>query len=127
MSTEPRVVVTGLGIISPLGLGVEAHWKGLLAGRSGVGPISLFDPGDFDVQVAAEVQGFNARKMVPQRKAIKVMASRMKGKAICMSAIRINTVSGHPPRYPATRPKNTPISPARRTETQPTIRETRAP
>jgi 3-oxoacyl-[acyl-carrier-protein] synthase II len=54
-----RVVVTGLGLVSPLGIGTEATWKGLVEGRSGVGPITRFDASDYPVKIAAEVQGFD--------------------------------------------------------------------
>jgi 3-oxoacyl-[acyl-carrier-protein] synthase II len=54
-----RVVVTGLGQISPLGIGTKATWEGLIAGRSGVGPITKFDPEGFSVRIAAEVKGFD--------------------------------------------------------------------
>ena len=48
MTDFPRVVVTGLGMVSPLGLDVPSSWKNLLAGESGTGPITLFDPEHFD-------------------------------------------------------------------------------
>ena len=54
-----RVVVTGYGAITPLGLNVEDTWRNLLAGVSGVGYISLFDATDFKVKIAAEVKDFN--------------------------------------------------------------------
>jgi 3-oxoacyl-[acyl-carrier-protein] synthase II len=54
-----RVVVTGMGAITPLGIGVEATWQGLLAGRSGVRRITRFDVSDFPTQFAAEVTGFD--------------------------------------------------------------------
>ncbi|MBI1992523.1 MAG: beta-ketoacyl-ACP synthase II [Candidatus Omnitrophica bacterium] len=53
-----RVVVTGLGVVTPVGNDVPAMWKALLDGRNGVGRISSFDAGAFDSQVAAEVKGF---------------------------------------------------------------------
>ncbi|MDR3089593.1 MAG: beta-ketoacyl-ACP synthase II [Desulfobulbaceae bacterium] len=53
-----RVVVTGLGLVTPLGVGVQATWDGLLAGRSGIGLITRFDCDDFAVKIAAEVKGF---------------------------------------------------------------------
>lgn len=53
-----RVVVTGLGAVSPLGIGVAANWQGLLAGRSGIGPITLFDAAAMPVRIAGEVRGF---------------------------------------------------------------------
>jgi len=54
-----RVVVTGLGLISPLGIGTEETWQGLVAGRSGAGPITRFDTSDFSVKIACEVKGFD--------------------------------------------------------------------
>jgi 3-oxoacyl-[acyl-carrier-protein] synthase II len=53
-----RVVVTGVGLVSPLGVGTEATWEGLIAGRSGVGPITRFDASDSPVRIAGEVKGF---------------------------------------------------------------------
>src|SRR5215207_10008782 len=53
-----RVVITGMGTVSPLGLTVEESWKNALAGVSGVGPITLFDSSALNVHFAAEVKGF---------------------------------------------------------------------
>jgi 3-oxoacyl-[acyl-carrier-protein] synthase II len=53
-----RVVVTGLGLVTPLGTTVEATWDGLVAGRSGAGPITRFDPAALPVRFACEVKGF---------------------------------------------------------------------
>jgi 3-oxoacyl-[acyl-carrier-protein] synthase II len=53
-----RIVVTGIGAVTPIGIGKDAYWQALLGGKSGVGRITLFDPTDFDVQIAAEVQDF---------------------------------------------------------------------
>lgn len=55
-----RVVVTGIGIISPLGLDVQSTWQALVAGKSGVDRITHFDPEGFDTMIAAEVKGFDA-------------------------------------------------------------------
>ncbi len=54
----PRVVITGMGAVSPLGLDVSETWEKLAAGTSGVGPITLFDASDLAVQIACEVKGF---------------------------------------------------------------------
>lgn len=54
-----RVFVTGLGSISPIGNDVETYWKNLLAGESGAGPITQFDPGDMPFNIACEVKDFN--------------------------------------------------------------------
>jgi 3-oxoacyl-[acyl-carrier-protein] synthase II len=58
----PRVVVTGIGTINPLGLGVKEFWDGLVAGKSAIGPITHFDASNFRVKVDAEVHGFDAAK-----------------------------------------------------------------
>jgi 3-oxoacyl-[acyl-carrier-protein] synthase II len=63
------VVVTGVGAVSPLGLTVEATWKGLVDGRPGVGKISLFDASDFPVRIAAEVPGFEPESVFGKRRA----------------------------------------------------------
>lgn len=57
---ERRVVVTGLGAVTPLGIGVPESWKALCAGVSGIARITLFDPSKLRVQIAAEVKGFRA-------------------------------------------------------------------
>jgi 3-oxoacyl-[acyl-carrier-protein] synthase II len=52
-------VVTGLGLVSPLGVGTESTWQGILAGRSGIGPITSFDPSGYPVRFAGEVTAFD--------------------------------------------------------------------
>ena len=56
-----RIVVTGVGAITPLGIGAKATWEGLLAGRSGIRKIQHWDPSGLDVQIAGEVDGFVAK------------------------------------------------------------------
>jgi len=65
--TKRRVVVTGIGMISPVGVGNEATWQGLLAGRSGIGRISKFDASDYPAQIAGEVQGFNPGDFIEKK------------------------------------------------------------
>jgi len=62
-----RVAVTGIGLVSPLGLTARETWEGLLAGRSGVGPITRFDAADYACRIAAEVKGFDPEKFVEKK------------------------------------------------------------
>lgn len=65
---ERRVVVTGLGVISPLGLTAEEAWSGACAGRNGVAPISIFDASTYPVRFAAEVKGFSLDRYIERRR-----------------------------------------------------------
>jgi len=67
-----RVVVTGMGCVSPLGLNVEETWQALLAGKSGVAPITHFDASQHKTKFAAEVKGFDAAKLFGAREARKM-------------------------------------------------------
>ena len=58
--TKRRVVITGLGIVSPVGIGIAQAWENVLNGVSGVGPITRFDATAFPTRIAAEVKGFNS-------------------------------------------------------------------
>ncbi len=68
-----RVVITGLGVIAPNGIGKEAFWQNLIAGKSAVDYISAFDPTPYPSRVAAEVRDFNPKDFISARKA-KMMA-----------------------------------------------------
>ena len=67
--TERRAVVTGLGVVSPVGIGLEATWDALVGGRSGIDRITLFDPSPFEVDVAGEVKGFDATDFMEPKEA----------------------------------------------------------
>ena len=69
MAASTRVVVTGLGVISPLGNDLATFWRRLVAGESGVGEITRFDHSEYRVHIAAEVQGFDAEDYVEKRQA----------------------------------------------------------
>jgi 3-oxoacyl-[acyl-carrier-protein] synthase II len=62
-----RVVITGIGMISPLGIGNEATWQGLLEGRSGIGPITKFDASAYACRIAGEVKGFNPEQWIEKK------------------------------------------------------------
>ncbi len=87
-----RVVVTGMGAVTPLGCSVPETWPRLLAGESGVGPITLFDATDFDTRIAAEVKDFTLTEV--DRKAARRMdrfvqfAVKATAEAVADSGIR---------------------------------------
>jgi 3-oxoacyl-[acyl-carrier-protein] synthase II len=67
-----RVVITGIGLVSSLGIGTSANWTSLLAGTSGVGRITKFDPTDYAAQIAAEVRGFDPLQFVEKKDVKKI-------------------------------------------------------
>lgn len=67
-----RVVVTGVGVVSPLGTGNRKNWDAVVAGRSGIGPITRFDASDMPVKIAGEVKDFNPEEFI-DKKEIKKM------------------------------------------------------
>jgi len=72
MGVPRRVVITGIGIVSPLGLGVKQNWESLIAGRTGITRISKFDPKDFSSQIAGEVKDFNPLDFIEKKESKKM-------------------------------------------------------
>jgi 3-oxoacyl-[acyl-carrier-protein] synthase II len=72
VAAERRVVVTGVGLVSPVGIGTEETWTSLQAGRSGAGPITLFDASQHSTRFACEVKGFDPLRWV-EKKDVKKM------------------------------------------------------
>src|SRR5579871_2750905 len=80
-----RVVITGMGVVTSLGLGADSLWRNIIAGRSGVGPITNFDASEFTTRFAAEIKEFNPEDYMERKEAKKmdrfvqfaVAASRM--------------------------------------------------
>lgn len=64
-----RVVITGVGLITPLGIGTEESWDAICKGKSGIGPITKFDPSGFITQIAGEVKNFNPVDFLPKKEA----------------------------------------------------------
>jgi 3-oxoacyl-[acyl-carrier-protein] synthase II len=62
-----RVVVTGLGLVSPVGIGVEESWSALVAGKSGIAPITLFDASTYPTRIAGEVKGFDPAQFMDRK------------------------------------------------------------
>ncbi len=67
-----RVVITGVGLVSALGVGTEVNWEALCDGRCGVGPITRFDPSEYSARIAAEVKGFEPLDFIPKKDVKKV-------------------------------------------------------
>jgi 3-oxoacyl-[acyl-carrier-protein] synthase II len=62
-----RVVVTGMGVVCPVGIGLEETWKGLVAGKSGIGPITQFDASSYPTRIAGEVRNFDPERWLEKR------------------------------------------------------------
>lgn len=69
MASTPRVVITGMGAVSPLGLDVPSLWNGIKEGRSGIGPITRFDTAAYDTRIAGEVKGFDPSTVMDRKEA----------------------------------------------------------
>src|SRR3954468_21908692 len=72
MTNRRRVVVTGIGLVSSLGIGTEANWAGIKAGQSGIAPITKFDTTQFATRIAGEVRGFDPQQFI-EKKDVKKM------------------------------------------------------
>ena len=92
MSDRPlrsrRVVVTGLGIVSPLGNDLASSWDGIVNGRSGIGPITHFDASAFTTRIAGEVRGFDVTRWVSVKDARKMQSFTHYGVAASMMAMK---------------------------------------
>jgi len=69
---KKRVVITGVGLVIPTGIGVKTAWENICQGRSGIGPLTRFDPNGFETKIAGEVKGFNPELYI-EKKEIKKM------------------------------------------------------
>ena len=92
---QKRVVVTGMGVISPLGLDVPTFLQNLIGGRSGIAPITLFDTSDMDVHIAGEAHGFDATDYMSAKDARRAdrftqFAIAALGQALAQSDLRID-------------------------------------
>ncbi len=82
-----RIVITGMGAVTPIGIGVEEYWQNLAAGRCGVEKITRFDTEGLPVKIAAEVKGFDPEKYMPKKLTREMDAFMQYGYAAAMEAI----------------------------------------
>jgi 3-oxoacyl-[acyl-carrier-protein] synthase II len=83
-----RVVVTGLGIVSPVGIGIAQSWAHIVAGKSGISRITRFDPSAFSSQIAGEVRGFDVSQYLPAKEARRMDTFIHYGMAAGIEAIK---------------------------------------
>ena len=98
---ERRVVITGLGLVTPLGIGVDETWSALCEGRSGVGEITRFDTTEFTTKIAAEVKDFNAEDFLPKKDAKrteKFIAYAVAGARMAVENARLTIDNSNGPR-----------------------------
>ncbi|MFN8598364.1 MAG: beta-ketoacyl-ACP synthase II [Anaerolineae bacterium] len=86
--SQSRVVITGLGALSPLGLSVDELWSGLLAGRSGIARVTQFDASNMPCQIAGEVKGFEAKNYIDGREARRMARSAQFAVAATQQALK---------------------------------------
>ena len=94
--TRRRVVITGLGVVSPVGNTVEQAWKNVLAGRSGIDRITRFDASSFPVQIAGEVRDFDITQYLPAKDARRMDLFIHYGMAAGIQAIKDAGLEAHP-------------------------------
>jgi 3-oxoacyl-[acyl-carrier-protein] synthase II len=94
--THRRVVITGLGIVSPVGSAVDQAWRNILAGRSGIGRITRFDASAFPARIAGEVRDFDMTQYLPARDARRMDIFIHYGLAAGIQAIRDAGLEAHP-------------------------------
>jgi 3-oxoacyl-[acyl-carrier-protein] synthase II len=83
-----RIVVTGLGVVSPVGIGAETSWSNLVAGKSGITRISKFDPSNFASQIAGEVKDFDVSQYLPAKEARRMDVFIQYGLAAAIEAVK---------------------------------------
>ncbi len=87
-ASKRRVVVTGLGVVSPVGIGVQPAWSNLIAGKSGITRITKFDPSNFSSQVVGEVKDFDVSQYLPAKEARRMDTFIQFGLAAAIEAVK---------------------------------------
>jgi 3-oxoacyl-[acyl-carrier-protein] synthase II len=86
--SKRRVVVTGLGVVSPVGIGVQTAWANIVAGKSGITRITKFDPSNFASQIAGEVKDFDVSQFLPAKEARRMDTFIQYGLAAAIEAVK---------------------------------------
>jgi 3-oxoacyl-[acyl-carrier-protein] synthase II len=100
-----RVVVTGIGLVSPSGLGTEETWQSILAGRSGIAPITPFDASRYSTRFAGEVRGFDPLVWLDKKdlkKCGRFIQFALAGASMAIAASRLHIHPGNAPRVGVT-------------------------
>lgn len=92
---DRRVVITGVGMVTPLGLTTEHSWAGVLEGRNGIGPITKFDATGYGSQIAGEVKGFDATQFVARKDVKKMDLHVQYAIAASDDALQMAALDGH--------------------------------
>lgn len=87
-ASKRRVVVTGLGVVSPVGIGVDTAWANIIAGKSGITRITKFDPSNFSSQIAGEVKDFDVSQYLPAKEARRMDTFIQYGLAAAIEAVK---------------------------------------
>ncbi|MEN9724683.1 MAG: 3-oxoacyl-[acyl-carrier-protein] synthase [Pseudomonadota bacterium] len=87
-ASKRRVVVTGLGVVSPVGIGVDTAWANIVAGKSGITRITKFDPSNFSSQIAGEVKDFDVSQFLPAKEARRMDTFIQYGLAAAIEAVK---------------------------------------
>jgi 3-oxoacyl-[acyl-carrier-protein] synthase II len=94
MTAKRRVVITGLGVVSPVGIGTQNAWENLIKGQSGITRITKFDPSAFSSQIAGEVKNFNVEDFLPAKDARRMDTFIQYGLAAGIEAFKVSIGSG---------------------------------
>src|SRR5262245_21345136 len=86
--TRRRIVITGMGVVTPLGCSVDRYWDGLLTGRSGIGPITNFDSSEFDTHFGGECREFDSSQWIEGKSAKRMDPFAQFAVASAMQAVK---------------------------------------
>lgn len=94
MSERRRIAITGIGVVSPLGIGRKALWDSVLEGRNGHGPITLFDASEMEIRIACEAHGFEPADFMPAKMARRMDRFQQLGLAAARLAVEDADLEG---------------------------------